>query len=156
MMDGQKKPRAREKKVVNEAMNVEKHGEGLGTGPVGNMGSYQDRREQEASGKQQKETGSGVPFTGTSPFGGQQQSASRPQQSSPFTQSRPSQSNPFGQRPQQANPFAQQQRPQQRQPRQLRQRKQPRQRRKQPRRKPKLQRKPKPQRKPKLQRQTEN
>ena len=114
-MDGQKKPRAREKKVVNEAMNVEKHGEGLGTGPVGNMGGYQERREQEAARKQPKTTG-GSPFGGANPFGGQQQSASRPQQSSPFTQSRPTQSNPFGQRPQQANPFAQQQRPQQANP----------------------------------------
>ena len=59
-MDGQKKPRAREKKVVNEAMNVEKHGEGLGTGPVGNMGGYQERREQEAARKQQKTTGGGI------------------------------------------------------------------------------------------------
>ena len=83
MMDGQKKPRAREKKVVNEAMNVEKHGEGLGTGPVGNMGGYQERREQEAARKQPKTTG-GSPFGGANPFGGQQQSASRPQQSSPF------------------------------------------------------------------------
>lgn len=114
-MDGQKKPRAREKKVVNEAMNVEKHGEGLGTGPVGNMGGYQERREQEAARKQQKTTGGGISFGGAHPFGGQAHSGSRPQQSSPFAQSRPSQSNPFGQRPQQTNPFAQQ-RPQQTNP----------------------------------------
>ena len=114
-MDGQKKPRAREKKVVNEAMNVEKHGEGLGTGPVGNMGGYQERREQEAARKQKKTTGGGIPFGGAHPFRGQAHSGSRPQQSNPFAQSRPSQSNPFGQRPQQTNPFAQQ-RPQQTNP----------------------------------------
>ena len=48
-MDEQKKPRAREKRVVEGSMSVEKHGEGLGTGPVGNTGGYQDRRKQEAA-----------------------------------------------------------------------------------------------------------
>ena len=76
-MDGQKKPRAREKKVVNEAMNVEKHGEGLGTGPVGNMGGYQERREQEAARKHKKTTGGGIPFGGAYPFRGQAHSGSR-------------------------------------------------------------------------------
>ena len=109
-MDEQKKPRAREKKVVNEAMNVEKHGDGLGTGPVGNMGGYQERREQEAARPQQKASG-GMPFGGANPFGGQQGSAQRPSQNNPFGQQRPQQANPFAQRPQQQrpqqeNPFA--------------------------------------------------
>ena len=45
-MDEQKRPRAREKRVVNDARKVEKKGEGLGTGPVNNMGNYEDRRQQ--------------------------------------------------------------------------------------------------------------
>ena len=109
-MDEQKKPRAREKHVVEGTMKVEKHGEGLGTGPVGNTGGYQDRREQEAA-RPQKNTG-GQQSTPqppqqpqqANPFAGQQ----RPQQTNPFGQQRPpQQSNPFGQqRPQQSNPFA--------------------------------------------------
>ncbi len=96
-MDEQKKPRAREKRVVEGSMSVEKHGEGLGTGPVGNTGGYQDRRKQEAA-RPAKTTG------------GQQRPAARPQQSNPFAsqaQQRPQQANPFAQqRPQQGNPFA--------------------------------------------------
>ena len=109
-MDEQKKPRAREKHVVEGTMKVEKHGEGLGTGPVGNTGGYQDRREQEAA-RPQKNAG-GQQSTPqcpqqpqqANPFAGQQ----RPQQTNPFGQQRPmQQSNPFGQqRPQQSNPFA--------------------------------------------------
>ena len=34
-MDDQKKPLARRKKIVGEGKAVEKKGEGLGTGPVG-------------------------------------------------------------------------------------------------------------------------
>ena len=48
-MDGQKKPRAREKRIAEGSMSVEKHGEGMGNGPVGNTGGYHDRREQEAA-----------------------------------------------------------------------------------------------------------
>ena len=109
-MDEQKKPRAREKHVVEGTMKVEKHGEGLGTGPVGNTGGYQDCREQEAA-RPQKNAG-GQQSTPqrpqqpqqANPFAGQQ----RPQQTNPFGQQRPmQQSNPFGQqRPQQSNPFA--------------------------------------------------
>ncbi len=90
-MDQQKRPRAREKRVVDEAKSVEKKGEGLGTGPVNNTGNYEDRRQQEAQ---------------------RQQQAQRPQQTqqsfNPFPQAQ--------QRPQQSfNPFGQtQQRPQQR------------------------------------------
>ena len=45
-MDNQRKPRAREKKVVGSGKGVEIHGEGLGTGPVNNMGNYEDRKPQ--------------------------------------------------------------------------------------------------------------
>ena len=112
-MDKQKKPRAREKRVVEGTMKVEKHGEGLGTGPAGNTGGYQERREQEAA-RPKKTTGGQQPSPQrpqqtpkrqpVNPFAGQQ----RPQQSNPFAQQRPQQqSNPFGQqRPQQSNPFA--------------------------------------------------
>ena len=47
-MDSQRKPRAREKKVTENGKGVEKRGEGLGTGPVNNMGNYANRREQHA------------------------------------------------------------------------------------------------------------
>ena len=86
-MDEQKKPRAREKRVVEGTMKVEKHGEGLGTGPAGNTGGYQERREQEAARPQKT-------------AGGPQPSPQRPQQqSNPFGQQRPQQSNPFAARP---------------------------------------------------------
>ena len=79
-MDEQRKPRAREKKIIGEGKGVEKQGEGLGTGPVNNTGSYQDRREQQAA-------------------------AQRPQQAqNPYGQQRPQQGSPFGQQ----NPFGQQ------------------------------------------------
>ena len=115
-MDEQKRPRAREKRVVNEAKTVEKKGEGLGTGPVNNTGNYDDRRQQEA----QRPSG---------------QTAQRPKQTQQSfnsfgqTQQRPQQTqqdfNPFGQgqqRPPQLqqsfNHFGQtQQRPQQTQQR---------------------------------------
>jgi len=112
-MDEQKKPRAREKRVVEGTMKVEKHGEGLGTGPAGNTGGYQERREQEAA-RPQKTAGGPQPSPQRpqqtpprqqiNPFAGQQ----RPQQTNPYAQQRPQQqSNPFGQqRPQQSNPFA--------------------------------------------------
>lgn len=90
-MDEQKKPRSRVKKVVNDGKGVDIHGEGLGTGPVNNTGSYADRKEQEARRPAQ-------------------QPQSRPQQyQSPFgQQSRPQGQNPFGQqsRPQGQNPFS--------------------------------------------------
>ena len=103
-MDEQKKPRAREKHVVDGTMKVEKHGDGLGTGPVGNTGGYQERREQEAARPQRTANGQ-QPFAQrppqpTSPFGGQQ----RPSQTNPFTQKRPQQSNPFAARPTGSSP----------------------------------------------------
>ncbi|MBR2853224.1 MAG: peptidase C11 [Clostridia bacterium] len=103
-MDEQKKLRAREKRVAEGSMSVEKHGEGLGTGPVGNTGGYQERREQEAA-RPARTTG-GQPrqdpqpqqsfarkSVQSNPFGSQPQQ--RPQQTNPFAQQRPPQSNPF-------------------------------------------------------------
>ena len=104
-MDEQRKPRSREKKVVNEGKGVEKRGEGLGTGPVNNTGSYEDRRQQHAS--------------QSTSFGGMQQrpvsgqASSRPVQQNPFGQQRPAQKTngsgfPFGQggqKPGSQNPF---------------------------------------------------
>ena len=97
-MDEQKKPRSRVKRVVNQGKGVQKTGEGLGTGPVNNTGSYAARQEQEKTRQQ-----------------AQRAAAQRPQQqANPFAAQRPQQANPFSaQRPQQqANPFAAQ-RPQQ-------------------------------------------
>ena len=126
-MDEQRRPRSREKKVVNEGKGVEKKGEGLGTGPVNNTGNYQDRREQQNAarpssgsaqrpqqaqnpfGSQRPQTGGGFPF-GQS---GQKQSS----QQNPFGSQRPQSGSgfPFGQGGQkqgsQQNPFGSQQRP---------------------------------------------
>ncbi len=110
-MDESRKPRSREKKVVTEGRGVEKKGEGLGTGPLGNQGTYADRKAQSEG----QRTGTSRPAGSSSPF-----TQPRPQQngsaraagsSSPFTQPRPQQtggarpagsSSPFTQpRPQQ-------------------------------------------------------
>ena len=100
-MDEQKKPRAREKRVVGEGKGVEKHGEGLGTGPVGNAGEYKERKEQEAA-RQQQAPRTGSPLGGFNPFGSQQSSGQqRPQQTNPFAQQRPQ----AQERPQAFNPF---------------------------------------------------
>lgn len=40
------RPRGREKNVTGPAKKVEKHGNGLGTGPVGDAGGYADRKQQ--------------------------------------------------------------------------------------------------------------
>ena len=112
-MDESRKPRSREKKVVSTGKGVEKRGEGLGTGPLNNTGSYADRRQQ----SQPRQTHPIRPSAGQS---SQQTGASRPsgnQAGSPFTQQRPSQSSPFTQqRPSQnggtrpgQSPFTQQQ-----------------------------------------------
>ncbi len=53
-MDEQKKPRAREKRVVVGSARVEKKGEGLGTGPVNNTGNYASRKEQQSQQPQQR------------------------------------------------------------------------------------------------------
>ncbi len=117
-MDENKKPRSRVKKVVGEGKDFEKQGEGLGTGPVGNAGNYQERREQQSAASSKPSGQTQRPRQQVqNPFG----QAQRPQQAqNPFGQAqRPQQQNPFGQaqRPQQAqNPFGQAQRPQQQNP----------------------------------------
>ena len=114
-MDENKKPRARVKKTVGEGKEFEKHGEGLGAGPVNNTGNYQDRWEQQNAAPTRPSGQAQHPQQAQNPFGQTQ----RPQQAqNPFGQTqRPQQSaNPFeqAQRPQQAqNPFGQTQRPQQ-------------------------------------------
>ena len=121
-MDQEKKPRSREKKVVSEGRGVEKRGEGLGIGPVGNTGNYADRKEA-AQGtaarpvnQRPAQSGQAQPFGRRPAQSGQAQPFSqRPAQSGqaqPFGQ-RPAQSGqaqPFGQRPAQsgqAQPFGQ-------------------------------------------------
>ena len=47
-MDSGNKLKSRTKKVVSGGKGVKKHGEGLGTGPVGNAGEYRERQEQES------------------------------------------------------------------------------------------------------------
>ena len=49
-MDNQKKPRAREKKVVGNGKGVEIHGEGLGTGPVGSQNGYAGKPQSGSGG----------------------------------------------------------------------------------------------------------
>lgn len=44
------RPRGREKHVTGPAKTVKKRGEGLGTGPVGDAGGYQDRKPEASSG----------------------------------------------------------------------------------------------------------
>ena len=45
------RPRGREKHVTGPAKTVKKRGEGLGTGPVGDAGGYQDRKPEASSGQ---------------------------------------------------------------------------------------------------------
>ena len=112
-MDEQKRPRSREKKVVSEGKGVEKKGEGLGTGPLNNTGSYQNRREQQSAPKASSFGGTQQPRQGQSSFGQQ-----HTQRNNQFGQQRPQQGGmgfPFGQqKPQQGTPqnlFGSQQRP---------------------------------------------
>ena len=49
-MDEQRRPRARQKKVVEGGKGVEKKGEGLGTGPVGSQDGYAGRKTQQGGG----------------------------------------------------------------------------------------------------------
>ena len=110
-MDGQNKPRSRERKIVNEGKGVQKYGEGLGIGQLNNTGGYEDRRQQEqhTDDAMRQHPQGGSPFTqqrpqNISPFGQQRTQSS----GSPFTQQRPQNSSPFGQqRPQGSgtNPF---------------------------------------------------
>lgn len=56
------RPRRREKNITGPGKTVEKHGKGLGTGPVGDAGGYADRKQQEQS--------AGTRSTGTRSGGG--------------------------------------------------------------------------------------
>ena len=111
-MDEQRRPRSREKRVINEGKGVEKKGEGLGTGPVNNTGNYADRREQQKNSVQSSSFGQQQPQAGRSgsygqhpvqginnPFGSQQK-PQRPQSGAgfPFGQSGTASgnTNPFG------------------------------------------------------------
>lgn len=112
-MDDQNKPNARRKTIVGTGKGIEKKGEGLGTGPVG------DSSQQASQSAFRKPASQPVQRPAQNPFG---QSAQRPTPTA--GQSRP-QSNPFGQssartgqgsygqtRPQSGS-FGQTQRPQQ-------------------------------------------
>ena len=55
------RPRGREKNVTGPAKKVEKHGQGLGTGPVGDAGGYAERKKgQSSSGTRSTRGGGGV------------------------------------------------------------------------------------------------
>ena len=100
-MDEQKRPRARQKKVVDSGKGVEKKGSGLGTGPVGNAGVFGNRESQRPAGGQSTPRRTGNPFGGSRPAGSQETQ----QSGSPFGGSRPTGSQGAQQRPS-ANPFA--------------------------------------------------
>ena len=96
-MDQQNRPRARAKKVVEGGKGVEKRGEGLGTGPVNNLGPSAGRTEMPGSSAGQAEMkpqasgtqGRPSPFASQNPFE-QQRPASSSQ--NPFGQQRPASS----------------------------------------------------------------
>ena len=46
----QNRPRGREKNVSGPGKTVRKRGDGLGTGPVGDAGGYQERKQASSSG----------------------------------------------------------------------------------------------------------
>ena len=83
-MDEQKKPRAREKRVVSGGKGVEKQGEALDIGPLNNAGNYADRKAQQP-GAQRPSQPQGNPFaaphsSASRPAsGGQAQRPSQPQ-----------------------------------------------------------------------------
>jgi len=119
-MDGQNKPNARRKTIVGTGKGIEKKGEGLGTGPVG------DSSQQAPQSTFQKPAGSATQRPAQNPFG---QSAQRPAPTAGQSTQRPSQSRPqssafgqnsgragqntFGQNRPQYGSFGQSQRPQQ-------------------------------------------
>ena len=119
-MDGQNKPNARRKTIVGTGKGIEKKGEGLGTGPVG------DSSQQAPQSAFRKPSGFTTQRPVQSPFGQSSQrpsatpgqNAQRPQQSRPqpgvFGQSSgQAGQNLFGQNRPQSDPFGQAQRPQQ-------------------------------------------
>ena len=87
-MDEQNKPNARKKRVIGAGKGIEKQGEGLGTGPVG-----QSEQRPPQSAFQNAQQSAQRPAQ--SPFQSAQQSAQRPVQNTQSTK-RPAQ-NPFGQ-----------------------------------------------------------
>ena len=54
------RPRGREKNVIGPGKTVQKRGEGLGTGPVGNADGYRNRQQGQSSGTRSAETRSGL------------------------------------------------------------------------------------------------
>lgn len=92
-MDSQKKPRAREKRVTEAGKGVEKRGEGLGTGPVNNMGNYANRRNQRADHPSQPSSSNNprasVRPGGFFPQNNPQNAPQRPQGTSPNSARRP-------------------------------------------------------------------
>ena len=124
-MDDQKKPSARRKKIVGEGRGIEKKGEGLGTGPVGQQGGQKPAVQQPA-----KPAVQSAPKTTQSTqrpqqggfFGQSSSGTQRPQESASSGQGTPrpaqnaqqTQQSFFGQKPQSAqrpaqNPFGQSQ-----------------------------------------------
>ena len=115
-MDEQNKPNARKKRVVGAGKGIEKQGEGLGTGPVGQS---EQRPSQSAFQNAQQTAQRPVQNTqnpqrpAQNPFGQSSQSAQRPVQN-PFGQSgQRSEQTPFSQNRPQSGSFGQTQRPQQ-------------------------------------------
>ena len=121
-MDEQNKPNARKKRVVGAGKGIEKQGEGLGIGPVGDSSK---RPPQSAFGQQTQQPAQQRPAQSAqstqrpiqNSFG---QSTQRPAQSTqrpaqnPFSQGgQRSEQTSFGQNRPQSNPFSQSQRPQQ-------------------------------------------
>ncbi|MCQ2457329.1 MAG: clostripain-related cysteine peptidase [Clostridia bacterium] len=125
-MDRSKRPVGRQKKVVSGGKGVEREGEGLGTGKVGNVDHSQhlggnsrpqQTRPQQAQSQQTRpqQTRPQQTRPQQSGFFGQAQNTqqntygqTRPAQQNPFGQSRPAQQNSFSQsRPAQQSPFGQ-------------------------------------------------
>ena len=102
-MDEQRRPRSREKKVVNEGKGVEKRGQGLGTGPVNNTGNYEDRRIQQNTGTSPS-FGGNRQNSGNGGFGSQQSNTGNPFASKRPVQGQGEASSPFGQNRQTARP----------------------------------------------------
>ena len=111
-MDEQNKPNARKRRVVGAGKGIEKKGEGLGTGPVGQTGQ---RPPQSAFGQQPQQPAQQRPVQNTqkpaqNPFGQSNSNTQRPAQN--FGQSAPrTGQNPFSQNRPQSGPFGQTQRP---------------------------------------------
>ena len=114
-MDEQKKPNARKKRVVGGGKGIEKKGEGLGTGPVGQSGqqppqsafSQPPRRPASQNPQQPSQPVQQSSRPMQEPFGTGGQNMRRPVQN-PFQQSRPgTEQTPFGHNRPQSDPFGQ-------------------------------------------------